>query len=185
MAGTCAMPRPQVGHTKSLQVWRDSRRRGCGGRHLPGMDSRRRLLRQRPLELRQQHGLRGFRLRDARQTHPPSIPQLEPHFHQCDASELIQDLPRRQAGRGALRFLFQTHPQAVAQKRHEQVLRTRERSLRRSPINLRTQRRRIARSFNTRPVLRQSTWTSSLPGISCTCTSPETFCQSPASSCCS
>ena len=77
LAGVCAAQGLQVGHTKSGGRRRhgDLRR---GLRQVFGRDPRRGLLRQPPVALGQQQGLRRRGLRDAPQKHPASLPQPEP-----------------------------------------------------------------------------------------------------------
>ena len=65
--------------------------------------------------------VRRLGLGEARQAHPPAVPQLEPHFDQGDPLQLIQDLPGSQTRRAVFGLLLQTDPQAVTQKRHQHV----------------------------------------------------------------
>ena len=74
------------------------------------------LLRQGPIELVDEGGLRSFGLGDAFQADAAASAKLEPDFHHLDAGKLIEQLPWGQRGRAGSKFALKTHPQAVSQE---------------------------------------------------------------------
>ena len=66
-------------------------------------------------------GLGSFGLSNPFQADAPAGSQLEPDFDHLDAPKLVKQLPRGQGGGAGLEFMFETHPQTVAQECDHEV----------------------------------------------------------------